>query len=216
MYHYVYYSYESWGRGYIGSRSCKCLPEDDCKYFGSFYDKTFCPDQKIILDIFDAREAALKAEVALHAFYKVDLNPHFANKARQTSERFISCGKRSDEFKAKISKANKGRKLSPEHIRKVSEARSKALKGRKFSEEHKRKISQSLKGKGKGVKRGKRLRRDSREIRLLHIETGEILVFPSISRASEATGIKRANLYAMIKRPELLGKGHKLILKDSR
>lgn len=39
-YYYVYYSYEEWGRGYIGARTCKCLPEKDVKYFGSFKDKT--------------------------------------------------------------------------------------------------------------------------------------------------------------------------------
>jgi hypothetical protein len=42
-YHYVYYSYEEYGRGYIGSRTCKCLPEKDVKYFGSYKDKKFKP-----------------------------------------------------------------------------------------------------------------------------------------------------------------------------
>ena len=48
-YHYTYYSYEEWGRGYFGSRTCRCLPKEDVKYFGSFGDKTFKPTQKIIL-----------------------------------------------------------------------------------------------------------------------------------------------------------------------
>ena len=191
MYHYVYYSYENWGRGYIGSRSCSCIPKKDNGYFGSFYDKTFKPSNKIILEIYKTREEALNSEIILHDFYKVDLNPHFANKARQTTTKFISCGKRSDEFKRKISAATKGRKLSPEHIRKVSAARSRALKGRKFSEEHKRKISQALKGKGKNEKRGKRLTKESRKIVLMHLATNKIFEFPSISRASETTGIKR-------------------------
>jgi len=47
-YFYVYYSYEPWGRGYIGKRECWCLPEEDTKYFGSFRDKTFKPTEKII------------------------------------------------------------------------------------------------------------------------------------------------------------------------
>jgi len=38
--------------------------------------------------------------------------------------------------------ANKGRKLSDEHKRKLSES----MKGKKHSEEHRRKISESLKG----------------------------------------------------------------------
>jgi hypothetical protein len=87
---YVYYSYEEWGRGYIGKRECYCLPEEDVKYFGSFRDKTFKPTQKIILATFNTREEALAAEIALHGFYEIEKNPHFANKARQTSTGFYS------------------------------------------------------------------------------------------------------------------------------
>lgn len=92
MYHYVYYSYEEWGRGYIGVRSCKCLPEEDHAYFGSYYDKTFSPTEKIIIDKFESREQALQAEIDLHSFYQVHKNTHFANKARQTSTKFVSNG----------------------------------------------------------------------------------------------------------------------------
>jgi hypothetical protein len=87
-YFYVYYSYEEYGKGYIGKRECKCLPEEDVSYFGSFRDKTFKPTQKIILETFDSVEEALQAECALHSFYEVDRNPHFANKAKQTSHKF--------------------------------------------------------------------------------------------------------------------------------
>lgn len=85
---YVYYSYEEWGRGYIGRRECRCLPEEDVKYFGSFKDKTFRPTQKIILWTCLSREEACEAEVILHNFYEVDVNPHFANRAKQTSKKF--------------------------------------------------------------------------------------------------------------------------------
>jgi len=87
-YYYTYYSYEEWGRGYIGSRGCECLPEEDIKYLGSFKDKTFNPTQKIILEIYETREQALEAEVILHDFYDVANNPHFVNKAKQTSTKF--------------------------------------------------------------------------------------------------------------------------------
>jgi len=87
-YYYTYYSYEEWGRGYIGSRGCKCLPEEDIKYFGSYSDKTFNPTQKIILEIYGTREQAIEAEVILHDFYDVANNPHFANRAKQTSTKF--------------------------------------------------------------------------------------------------------------------------------
>jgi hypothetical protein len=87
-YFYVYYSYEEYGRGYIGKRECECLPEKDVNYFGSFKDKTFKPTQKIILETFDSVEKVLGAECALHNFYEVDKNPHFANRAKQTSTGF--------------------------------------------------------------------------------------------------------------------------------
>ncbi len=88
-YHYVYYSYEEWGMGYFGSRTCKCLPEEDVKYFGSFKDKTFRPTQKIILKSdYATREEAITDEIILHDYYDVANNPHFANKAKQTSTKF--------------------------------------------------------------------------------------------------------------------------------
>jgi general stress protein YciG len=88
-YHYTYYSYEEWGRGYFGSRTCRCLPEEDVKYFGSFTDKIFKPTQKIILkDDYSTRAEADADEVLLHDYFEVDINPHFANRARQTSSKF--------------------------------------------------------------------------------------------------------------------------------
>jgi hypothetical protein len=88
-YYYTYYSYEEWGRGYIGSRKCKCLPEEDVRYFGSFYDKTFKPTQKIILkDNYATREEVYADEIILHDYYDVANNPHFANQAKQTSTKF--------------------------------------------------------------------------------------------------------------------------------
>ncbi len=88
-YHYTYYSYEEWGRGYFGSRTCRCLPKEDVKYFGSFGDKTFKPTQKIILkDDYATREEAILDEVILHDYFEVDKNPHFANRAKQTCTGF--------------------------------------------------------------------------------------------------------------------------------
>ncbi len=88
-YYYTYYSYEEYGRGYIGSRGCKCLPEQDVKYFGSSKDKTFKPKYKIILkDDYATREEAYVDEIILQQFYKIAENPHFANIAYQTSTKF--------------------------------------------------------------------------------------------------------------------------------
>jgi len=119
-YHYVYYSYEEFGRGYIGCRTCKCLPEED-KYLGSYHDETFNPSHKIILETFSTRKEALQSEVNLHKFYQVDKNPHFANKARQKTTGFYYAEKKfgddnpfygrkhSKETREKLSKSSKGR-----------------------------------------------------------------------------------------------------------
>jgi general stress protein YciG len=88
-YHYTYYSYEEYGRGYFGSRTCECLPEEDMRYFGSFSDKTFKPTQKIILKSdYTTRVEADADEILLHNYFEVDINPHFANRSRQTSTKF--------------------------------------------------------------------------------------------------------------------------------
>ncbi len=88
-YYYTYYSYEEWGRGYFGSRGCECLPEEDINYLGSSKDKTFNPKYKIILkDDYATREEAYADEIILQEHYKVVENPHFANRAYQTTTKF--------------------------------------------------------------------------------------------------------------------------------
>lgn len=121
---YVYYSYEEYGRGYIGKRECKCLPEKDVNYFGSFHDKTFKPTQKIILETFDSAEKVLKAEIILHNFYEVDKNPHFANKSKQTSVKFYCCSDgENNPMYGKIGEEHPayGYRHSEEHRRMFSE-----------------------------------------------------------------------------------------------
>jgi hypothetical protein len=86
MRHYVYYSYEEWGRGYIGVKSSEDPVTDG--YFGSYVDPTFQPTNKIIIAEFPTREQAVEAEVALHRYFEVADNPHFANKANQPSPDF--------------------------------------------------------------------------------------------------------------------------------
>ena len=107
LYHYVYYSYEEWGRGYIGVRSCECKPEQDSSYFGSFKDKTFAPKNKIILATFETREEALQAEIDLHTFYQVHVNSHFANRSCQTSTGWSTQGvPTSGEVKNRLKKSH--------------------------------------------------------------------------------------------------------------
>ena len=182
---YVYYSYEEFGRGYIGSRGCKCLPEDDSKYYGSFWDKTFKPTGKIILAEFDNRRDAYDAEVVLHKFYDVVNNPHFANQSRALTSGFTTEGrvapnrgkKASEETRRKIGAASKGRKPS-EETRKLKskqmsgegnhmyggthtpEAREKigaAQRGKVIEDWHKERISQANKGRKLSYEHKKKL-----------------------------------------------------------
>ena len=92
-YHYTYYSYEEWGMGYFGSRTCECIPEEDVNYFGTYSHKNFNPTQKIILKSdYDTRKEAIQDEISLQQYYKVVENSHFANRAYQTSTGFY-CNK---------------------------------------------------------------------------------------------------------------------------
>jgi len=102
MNHYVYHSYEEWGREYIGVRSCDCLPEEDIKYFGSFRDKTFKPTGKAILFVCETRQEAAEIEIELHDFFDVAVNPQFANMAKAVSTKFDVTGvpKTEDQKKA--------------------------------------------------------------------------------------------------------------------
>jgi len=150
MHHYVYYSYEDWGRGYIGVRQCECNIAEDV-YFGSYYDKTFNPTNKIILLECATREEALEAEVVLHKFYNVKDNPHFANQSNQTSSGFDYNNRgipMSEEQKEKLRQSKKGQrkgiKQSPEHIAKRLASRKESGNG--WSKETNQKISDSLKG----------------------------------------------------------------------
>jgi len=114
---YVYYSYEEYGRGYIGKRECECLPDEDINYLGSFHDKSFYPTQKIILETFENVEKALEAECALHDFYEVDKNPHFANRAKQTSKKFycnLGPGEEANKRRSEMMKTEYNPMSNPE------------------------------------------------------------------------------------------------------
>lgn len=204
MHHYVYYSYEDWGRGYIGVRSCKCRPEDDISYLGSYTDKSFRPCQKVILAEYKTRKEAALAEIALHEFYQVQINAHFANKAKATTTKFSLYGRpRTKEEKEKLSKALKGRKLpkgvrerfakihvgrkqNPEWVKK----RTDQLKGKKRTEEQCLKMSNSHKGKS--------LPYLYKPVILVNNATGRVSYFESQKQAIEELGLLQPNFCNMV------------------
>jgi len=169
--HYVYHSYEEWGREYIGIRSCDCLPEEDTKYFGSFKDKTFFPTEKTILFVCKTRKEAAEIEIELHTFFDVAVNPQFANRAKSVSTGFNTLGvPRTEETKKKVSEARKGKYAGENHPqfgvprteetkKKISEARKGKYAGENHpnfgvsqSEEQKRAHSERMTGKYTGEK----------------------------------------------------------------
>ena len=156
---YVYYSYEEWGRGYIGKRTCDCLPEEDVEYFGSFADSEFNPTNKIILRSgYKNAKELVKDEVILHDFYDVARNPHFANRAKQTSTGFDRSGTTpTNETRQKMSAALKGEKhyfFGKNHTEETKQKNRDAhmgkpgpMRGRTQTEEAKRKIREACKGR---------------------------------------------------------------------
>jgi len=202
--HSVYLSYESTpgGRNYIGKHSTENL---DDGYLGSFSDKSFFPDSRMILGVFNSAEAAVISEIQWQRTFKVVSNPEFSNRSYQTSTKFDTTGSqahnkgkprsleekqaisegtkkalrekgfdnkgeknpmfgrtgeshpsfgasRSPEAKQKMSEAKKGKPLTAEHKRKLSESRvgNQNRKGKKDSEETRRKKSEAMKGKKRG------------------------------------------------------------------
>ena len=79
MNYYVFVSYAVGGKLYIGSRACKCAPEEDTQYMGQPNDPTFKPDEKVILKTFETRSEAIKHECFLHSRFRVGESEYFAN-----------------------------------------------------------------------------------------------------------------------------------------
>jgi hypothetical protein len=138
-YYYTYYSYEEWGRGYFGSRTCRCLPEEDVKYLGSSKDKTFKPKYKIILkDDYATREEAYVDEIILQEHYKVVENPHFANKAYQTSTKFYYIPSKEEAIKNAKKGGIKGGKIGGKIGGKVQYENKIGIHGLTFAERSRR------------------------------------------------------------------------------
>jgi hypothetical protein len=92
MFHTVYDSYDSYesktnGRDYLGKHSTD-NPYDD--YRGSFKDKSFDPDSKIIIGYSKTPEGAVWLEIQYQRAFKVVDDPQFANLSYQTSDKFVT------------------------------------------------------------------------------------------------------------------------------
>lgn len=236
VYHYTYISIDSSDqRMYIGSRTCKCEPQKDVKYFGSFTDKTFKPDTKKILKIFKTRKEAFKHEAYLHFVLDVAANPRFANKARVTTTGFTWLGQKhspetikklkeiskknwTPELKEKLLKANKNKKLSKEHIERlrqlnlgvkrspeICEKIRQKAIGRKASDSTRLKISQYQKGRWLNRKD------QSKPITLRHNKTGEIRSFVSQKEAVRCLNVHQASLNRVACKKQNSCKGWELV-----
>lgn len=145
--YYTYYSYEDFGRGYIGYRRLrdKFLTPEEEDYKGSYTDTRFNPQHKIILGIYFTKEEAQKAEYHLHKFFSVVRNPHFANKvATGQTGKLNGVEAHSEETKQKIREKAIGRKVSKETVKKLSVMRkgeNNSFYGKAHTEEFKNKLS---------------------------------------------------------------------------
>ena len=113
---------------YIGVRSSKYLPVNDTDYWGS--SKHLPKDirdthRKIIIKEHSARKEAVAHEVLLHDLNDVAVSPFYYNKAKQLTTGFDTSGvPMSEEAKAKISRATKGRTFTKEHLANIQAART--------------------------------------------------------------------------------------------
>lgn len=202
MRHYIYYSYEEEGRGYIGSRSCLCDPQKD-NYFGSFKDKTFKPTKKIILAECSTKKERYLLEYFYQKLHNVVENPHFANRAFQTTTGFNRLGlANSEESRRKMSESRrnrpsgmKGKKHSEETKKRIANSLrgvpcpSRAVT---WTEERKHRHSESLRGK-KGIKHSPETidvirQKVSKEITLKNLQTQEVRTFSSQVNAAKFLG----------------------------
>jgi hypothetical protein len=154
MFHFVYMSYEQWGRAYIGVHSTEDIEDG---YLGSFRDKSFKPTHREILCFCETREEAQNLEIEIQKAYSVDVNPDFANRYIHR-EKFIfdrRGTKRREESNQKTSNTCKERGIRPLVIcdwtgRNHSEETKEKLRsrriGRKHSQEQIEKQRKSLTG----------------------------------------------------------------------
>ena len=145
MFHTVYLSYETSkiGRGYVGKHSTD-NPYDT--YLGSFKDKSFNPSSKLILEYCNTEEGAVLAEMRWQRVLNVVEDPEFANKAYQTSSKFLydNTGNTASEgTKIKISESKLGEKnpfYGKTHTPEIQASITESTRERWKNEEYRKKL----------------------------------------------------------------------------
>ena len=129
MFHTVYDSWElgSRGRAYIGKHSTND-PYDD--YKGSFKDKSFAPDNKIVIAYATTPQGAVWLEMMFQRVFSVAENPQFANKSYQTSDGFVTGFKGKDHPMYGKQREDMRGDNNPAKRPEVSEKISQKLKGK--------------------------------------------------------------------------------------
>jgi hypothetical protein len=156
MFHTIYDSFESkpGGRDYLGKHSTE-NPYDD--YKGSFFDKTFEPDSKIIVGYSKTVEGAVWLEIQWQKVFGVAEDPQFANRSYQTSTKFnydMTGFRFSGESIQKLKDSHTGKKDSEETRQKKSKAQQVAQNRPEVKEKH----SRNRKGKPKSEIHKQRIR----------------------------------------------------------
>lgn len=119
----------------------------------------------------------------------------------------------SDEQKAKLITANKGKKLSDETRERISKSNI----GRIVSEETKRKIGDKNRGKKHSKEHTAKWKKSNKwRFRKIEIRKNEILVgtYDSIREASRKTGLSRGFINGTIRNPKGKHQGYTIIILD--
>ena len=123
MYHIVYLSFENkpGGKSYVGKHSTENLYDG---YLGSFADKSFSPDSRIILGFYKDAHSAVQSEIQWQRSLQVKEDSSYINQVYQTSTGFDCTGViRSKEYREKQSSIQKEVQNRPE----VKEKKSKNI-----------------------------------------------------------------------------------------